>query len=116
MIAVDILSTFRGHKAKKYVEDADNDADRAKLALEVQSWIKEGSDVFLIDQDRITRRIKEYDPQTNEWILFSTRVPTPQPEGENKTPEGKRRGRPRKEERVSADGTNVAVAARSAGG
>ena len=119
MITVDILSTFRGHKPI-YVEDPDNDTERVKLATQVQAMMKEGYDLFLIDRDRITRRIKEYDAKTNEWVLFSRRVETPdppEPEAQAEVPKGKRRlGRPKKGERVAADGTTAGAVARTAGG
>ena len=118
MITVDVLSTFRGHKPI-YVEDPDNNTERAKLTTQVQAMMKDGYDLFLIDQDRITRRIKDYDPKANEWILFSRRVATPNPpelEVEAEAPKGKRGGRPKKSERVAADGTTAAAVARTAGG
>jgi len=117
-ITLDVLSTFRGHKPI-YVEDPDDDAERAKLAEQVQGMMKAGFDLFLIDQDRITRRIKEYDATANEWVLFSRRVETPEPPEEEPV-EGvapKRRGRRKKgEERVAAEGTTAGAVARTAGG
>lgn len=119
-ITLDVLSTFKGHKPI-YVEDPDNDAERAKLAEQVQRMMKEGFDLFLIDQDRITRRIKEYDAAANEWILFGRRVPTPEPPEEETSAEEAatpRRGRRRKneDERVAAEGTTAGAVARTAGG
>jgi hypothetical protein len=117
-ITLDVLSTFKGHKPI-YVEDPDNDAERVKLAEQVQRMIKEGFDLFLIDQDRITRRIKDYDATANEWILFSRRVETPEPPDEEVSEESatpKRRGRPKKDERVAAEGTTAGAVARTAGG
>ena len=118
-ITLDVLSTFKGHKPI-YVEDPDNDAERAKLAEQVQRMMKEGFDLFLIDQDRITRRIKDYDATANEWILFGRRVPTPEPPEEEASEEAttpRRRGRPKKdEERVAAEGTTAGAVARTAGG
>ena len=110
---LDVLSTFKGHKSI-YVEDPDNDAERVQLAGQVQSMMRAGFDLFLIDQDRITRRIKDYDAAANEWILFSRRVETPNPPEEV----APRRSDHRKkgEERVVAEGTTAVAVARTAGG
>jgi hypothetical protein len=118
-VTVEVLSTFRGHKVEVFVTDPDNAEDRAKLGVKVQEMLKDGMDLFLIDHDRITRRIKGYDQAVNDWILFSAKVPTPAKpeEGESGETAPKRRGRPRKnEERIPAAGTRVSAVARTAGG
>jgi hypothetical protein len=114
-ITLDVLSTFRGHKPI-YVEDPDDVAERATLAKKVTSMMKDGYDLFLIDEDRITRRIKGYDPKAGDWVLFGKKVPTPNPPQEETTAPKRKRGRPRKEDRVVAEGTTAAAVARTAGG
>ncbi|MFZ2763469.1 MAG: hypothetical protein WAX80_00290 [Minisyncoccia bacterium] len=119
MIQIDVLSTFRGH-LPIYVEDPTDGAQRVKLAEHVTSMMKDGYDLFLIDEDRITRRISGYDAESNEWVLFSRKVTTPNPpvpEAEAVLPTTKRGpGRPRNSERVTAEGTTAAAVARTAGG
>jgi hypothetical protein len=115
-ITLEILSTFRGHKIGIFVEDTDDLAERAKLAEKVNLMIKDGYDVFLVDKDRITFRIKEYDAKENEWVVYATRVETPTAPIEDPLPKRKV-GRPKKgTARVSADGTKTTAVARSAGG
>ncbi len=115
-IVFEILSTFRGHKTGVYVEDTTNMEQRAELGKKVTEMIKDGYDIFLIDSDRITFRIKEYDAEKNEWIIYSTKVETPAPPMEEAEP--KRRGRKAGSAtaRVAADGTKTTAVARSAGG
>jgi hypothetical protein len=118
---LEVLSTFRGHTSV-YLEDPEDVEQRAKLGKRIKKMQQEGFVLFLINKNRDTYRIKGYDAQSNEWILFGTQVETPpqtQVSGEEVAetqPAPKRgRGRPRNA-RVSAEGTTAGAVAPTAGG
>lgn len=108
-IVLEVLSTFRGHKSI-FVEDTTDTVERTRLAEKVAAMIKDGYTVFLIAEDKVTLRIKEYDAKTNEWVVYSTKVKTPQASKEQA-----KRGR-KATTRVAADGTKTTAVARTAGG
>ena len=97
---LDALSTFRGHKPIIRIEDPSDEAARKKLAEHVTGMLKEGLDIFLVSGEEVTGRVKGYDPEKHQWVLYE------------------KSGRPRKsaETRVPAEGTKAAAVARTAGG
>ena len=66
-IELEVLSTIHGHNTI-YLEEGSPEK-RAEFAKTVQKLLRDGHAVFLMQPDETTRRIKEYDPETNEWIV-----------------------------------------------
>ncbi len=124
-VCLEVLSAFRGHK-NVTVDDSTDVEGRKELAKHVEAMLKDGYSVFLVDDnDRmVSRRIKSYDWETHEWVVYSTARASVHPQGQPviepapvAMPPARRRGRPKKGEvRIPAEGTKAAAVAGTVGG
>ena len=73
-ITLQFLSSIMGH-SEMYIKESDP-TKRAELAEQVRELIRKGNIIFLI-QGEETRRIKDYDAETNEWVVIATAQEVP---------------------------------------